>query len=344
MRRRAAPHHRTRRHVPACQAPSALFRVPLIEDWRLEMKKTLLMALTAAALITPLAASAQKIGVAMANSETFLAVLRNGMKDYAESKPGVSLQFTDAENDLAKQMDQIQNLVAQKVDALIVNPVDTDATTKITRMVVKAGIPLVYVNRMPAEKTLPPKVSFVGSNEVDSGTLQMTEVCKQMGGKGNILVMMGQLSNQAATQRTKDIEDVIAKPPCTGIKILQKQSANWLRVEGADLMSNWLSAGMQFDAVVANNDEMAIGAIQALKAANKLGKTMVAGIDATQDGLAAMKAGDLKVTVFQDAFGQGRGAVDTALKIVAGEKVESKVWIPFELVTPANLQTFLSKN
>ena len=197
---------------------------------------------------------------------------------------------------------------------------------------------------MPADKTLPEKVAYVGSNEVDSGTLEMKEVCKLMGGKGNILVMMGELSNQAARQRTQDVEDVIATPECSGIKILDKRTAKWQRTEGNDLMTNWISAGLKFDAVVSNNDEMALGAIQALKASKMLDKTIVAGVDATQDALASMKAGELKVTVFQNAAGQGQGAVDTAMKIIKGEKVPSMVWIPFELVTPANLSQYMSKN
>jgi len=310
------------------------------------MKRILLSLAATAALAAPLASHAEKIGVSMAKfDDNFLTVLRNGMKDHAATLPNVAVQFEDAQNDVGKQLNQIQNFIAQKVDAIIVNPVDTDATPKMTKLAVAAGIPLVYVNRMPADKTLPPKVSFVGSNEVDSGTLQMKEVCKQLNGKGNILVMVGELSNQAARQRTQDIKDVIAKPPCNGIKIVDERTGNWNRTEGTDLMTNWLSAGLKFDAVVSNNDEMAIGAIQALKAAKKMDRTMlVAGIDATQDALSSMKQGELKVTVFQNAAGQGKGAVDTALKIAKGQKVESMVWVPFELVTPANLGQYTSKN
>jgi inositol transport system substrate-binding protein len=110
-------------------------------------------------------------------------------------------------------------------------------------------------------------------------------------------------------------------------------------------MANWLSAGLEFDAVISNNDEMAIGAIQALKSAGRsMDSVVVSGIDATQDALAAMSAGDLDVTVFQNASGQGQGAVDAALKLARGEKVEAKVYVPFELVTPANLANYLKKN
>jgi inositol transport system substrate-binding protein len=302
-----------------------------------------------AAAMTVLMASpalAENIGVSMAKfDDNFLTVLRNGMQDYAATKDGVTLQVEDAQNDVSKQLSQIQNFIAQGVDAIIVNPVDTDATPAMTKLAVAAGVPLVYVNRMPSDNPLPEKVSFVGSNEVDSGTLEMQEVCKLMSGKGNILVLMGELSNQAARQRTQDIHDVIAKPECSGIKIVEEQTGNWDRTQGTDLMTNWISSGVQFDAVVSNNDEMAIGAIQALKAAGyDMNKVIVAGVDATQDALAAMKAGELDVTVFQNAAAQGQGAVDTALKLANGETVESMVWIPFELVTPANMEQYLSKN
>ena len=138
---------------------------------------------------------------------------------------------------------------------------------------------------------------------------------------------------------------MIATPECSFMKIVEEQTANWSRTQGSDLTTNWLSAGLQFDAVVANNDEMAIGAIQAMKAAGMdMKEVLVGGVDATQDALAAMAAGDLDVTVFQNAAGQGKGSVDAALKLVRGEKVETKVYIPFELVTPTNLAGFQTKN
>jgi ribose transport system substrate-binding protein/inositol transport system substrate-binding protein len=145
--------------------------------------------------------------------------------------------------------------------------------------------------------------------------------------------------------RTQDIKDVIATPECSFITIVEEQTANWSRTQGTDLMTNWLSAGVEFDAVIANNDEMAIGAIQALKAAGRAMDTVVVGgVDATADALAAMAAGDMDVTVFQNAAGQGQGAVNAALKLARGEAVEKKVYVPFELVTPANLADYQAKN
>ncbi|WP_428243120.1 sugar ABC transporter substrate-binding protein [Gynuella sp.] len=313
------------------------------------MKKIALAALATTAIATsllagPAYAKELKIGVSMALfDDNFLTVLRKGMENYAD-EAGVSLQVEDAKNEVGQQLNQIQNFIASGVDAIIVNPVDTDATVSMSDDASSAGIPLVYVNRQPINlEMLPDNQAFVASNETDSGTLQTKEVCRLLGGKGKVVVMMGELSNQAAIQRTKDIHDVIATPECSGLEIIEEQTAEWSRTKGNDLMTNWLSAGLKFDAVISNNDEMAIGAIQALKAAGRpMDKVVVAGIDATADALAAMKAGDLDVTVFQDAAGQGKGAIDTAVKLAEGEDVDQKVWVPFKLVVPSNMNEFMN--
>jgi ABC-type sugar transport system substrate-binding protein len=308
--------------------------------------KRILIGLAAATLLSN-AAFAAKIGVSMDKfDDNFLTVLRNGMADYAKTQPGVTVQIEDAKNDVSKQLSQVQNFIANGVTAIIVNPVDTSATAAITKTAAEAGVPLVYVNRLPADiDKLGPKAAFVGSDERDSGTLEFKEICKLLGGKGSILVMEGELSNQAAVQRTADVHDVLKTPDCSGIKIIAEQTANWDRTQAQNLMTNWLSKGLQFDAVVSNNDEMAIGAIQSLKSAGiDVKKSIVGGVDATQDALASMKAGDLKVTVFQDAAGQGKGAVDTALALAAGKTVPKIVNVPFQLVTPADIDKFLKKN
>lgn len=314
------------------------------------MNKFLIAAFASTTLMAS-AASAETIGVSMALfDDNFLTVLRNGMISHAGSLKGVSLQVEDAQNDVGKQLSQVQNFIAAGVDAIIVNPVDTDATVAISQAASAAGIPLVYVNRQPVNvDKLPEKQAFVASDEKQSGTLQTTEVCRLLKASGataaNVVVMMGELSNQAARVRTQDIKDVIATSDCSFMKIVEEQTANWSRTQGADLMTNWLSAGVKFDAVISNNDEMAIGAIQALKASGrKMDSVIVAGIDATQDALAAVAAKDLDVTVFQNAAGQGKGAVDAALKLAKGEKVESKVYVPFELVTLDNLAKYQSRN
>ncbi len=310
------------------------------------MKK--FMITTALAMGIAGSAAAENIGVSMALfDDNFLTVLRNGMQDHANSMEGVTLQIEDAQNDVGKQLNQIQNFVASGVDAIIVNPVDTDATVAMSNAAAEAGIPLVYVNREPVNvDSLPEKQAFVASDEKESGTLQAQEICRLLKeqGKGEgakIVIMRGELSNQAARMRTQDVHDVVATDDCKFMQIVEEQTGMWSRTQGTDLMANWLSAGLEFDAVASNNDEMAIGAIQSLKTAGvSMDDMIVGGIDATADALAAMAAGDLDVTVFQDAAGQGHGAVDAALKLARGESVETKIYVPFQLVTPANLAEF----
>ncbi|MGB8817768.1 MAG: substrate-binding domain-containing protein [Rhizobiaceae bacterium] len=311
--------------------------------------KKILLALAASAVMAG-SAYAGDIGVSMANSDTFLTVLRKGIeKSAADASQPVVIEIAD--DDVNKQLSQVQNFIAAKVDAIIVNAVDTSATAPMTKLANDAGIPIVYVNRQPIDvDALGPKGAFVASNEVDSGTLETLEVCRLLKEAGkteaSILIMVGDLANQAAVQRTKDIHDVNAGAEC-GVKlnVIDEQTAVWDPVKAQDLMTNWIAAGHKPDAVIANNDNMAIGAINAMKAAGwDMKSVIVGGIDATQEALAYMKAGDLDVTVFQDAAGQGGGAVATAVKLAKGEKVDAKVWIPFQLVTPANMETFMTKN
>jgi inositol transport system substrate-binding protein len=252
------------------------------------------------------------------------------------------LQFADAQGDVGRQLSQIQNFVAQDAAAIIVNPTDTSATRNMTKAVRDAGVPLVYVNRRPAEEMLPEGVVFVGSEELQAGTLEMEELARLMNYRGNVAVMVGELASNGAELRTKAVEQVVAKYP--DMKIVEKQVGNFQRERGLDLMNNWLTAGTKIDAVAANNDEMAIGAIMAIRQAGlPAGKILVGGVDATPDALAELEKGTLAVTVFQNARGQAKGAVDAALTLARGEKIDPFVWIPFELVTRDNYKTFLNR-
>ena len=312
------------------------------------MRKTVISAGMLALLGT--GAIAQDIGATISKfDDNWLTVMRNGMTDHAASLDSVNLQMEDALDDVGKQRDQITNFVAAGVDAIIINIVDTSAGATMTEAA--GSTPLVFVNREPDNvDDLPPTQAFVASNEVESGTLSAFQVCLNLRAAGKAggargYLMNGQLSNQAAVQRSKDVHDVIGMDMCNFMTLIDEQTANWNREEAQSLMTNWLSAGEEFDFVLANNDEMAIGAIQAMKAAGlDMADIQVGGVDASQDALIAMQAGDLDVTVFQDAVGQGAGSVDTAIALANGEEVDQKVYIPFKLVTPDNMEEFLAKN
>lgn len=315
-----------------------------------ELKKALLAASVISVVST--AALAENIGVTMASfDDRFLSIILGGMVDYAAALDDVDLHLEDARNDVSRQLGQIEDFIAAGVDAIIVNPADTDATIAMTEAAAAAGVPLVYVNRQPVNlDELPDNQAFVASDERESGTLQTREICRLLieRGKGDgadVVVMMGELSQQAGRQRTQDIHDIIATPECSFMNIVEEQTASWLRTKAAALMADWLSVGVTFDALIANNDEMAIGGIQAMKAAGvSTTAILVGGIDATQDALEAMAAGDLDVTVFQNAVGQGTGSVDAALALARGEAVDQVVFIPFELVVPSNMADYQARN
>ena len=282
-----------------------------------------------------------KIGVAMSQfDDTYLTYMREDMGKKAKDMGGVDLQFVDGRNDVNKQLDQVQELIGKKVDALIVNPVDTAATARITKAATAAGIPLVYVNRRPDDPKLPEGVASVTSDDKEAGRMQMEYLAKKMDSKGSVVILLGELANNSTRDRTEGVKEVLKKYP--DIKITQEQTGAWQRQKGMDLTNDWLTQGRDFNAVIANNDEMAIGAAMALKSAGKKkGDVLVAGVDGTPDGLAAVKNGDLTVSVFQDAKGQGEGAIDAAVKLAKkGTLPQQAIVIPFKLITPENVNTF----
>lgn len=309
------------------------------------MKKFLAgVALTALMATT---AQAETIGVAMSLfDDNYLTVLRNNMERHAGELGGVTVQMEDAQGDVSRQLSQVQNFVAAGVDGIIVMLVDADSGKAISKVAEEAGVPLVFVNMLPSNMPeFPAKQAWVGSNEEQAGNLEATEICKQLGGQGDAVILMGQLGTTGQRGRTKATEEVLAGDACKGIKVLDQQTANWMRTPAMDLMTNWITSGMQPKAVIANNDEMALGAIQALKSAGvSMDDVVIGGVDATQDALAALEAGDLDVTVYQSAKGQGEGALNTVLQIARGEAFEPLVTVPFELVTKENLADYKAKN
>jgi inositol transport system substrate-binding protein len=160
-------------------------------------------------------------------------------------------------------------------------------------------------------------------------------IAGRLNGAGNLVMMHGFMGQAAQIKRAQGARDVLAKYP--GIRLLAEQTAEWDRAKAMTLMENWIQAhGQGIDAVFAQNDEMAMGALIALEQAGMKSKVVVAGVDAISDALRAVKDGRLDATAFQDARGQGGTAVETAVRIVKGEPFEREVFIPFRLVTRAN--------
>ncbi|MFC5757977.1 substrate-binding domain-containing protein [Rhizobium sp. GCM10022189] len=314
------------------------------------MKSFCVAAILAA--LTASAASAETIGVSMQSFDNnFQTLLREGLSARASKAGGVTLQIEDAQTDVSRQLNQVNNFIAAGVDAIIVTLADTSAAPGISEAAEKAGIPLVYLNLQPDNiDRLPAKQAYVGSKETDSGRLGAEAACeilKRNGktGDAQAYILMGDLAHQASRDRTSSVKETLAAGDCKGVTIADEQSAAWTRTNAMDLTTNWITAGRPIDAIFANNDEMAIGAIQALKAAGvSMDSVVVVGIDATQDGLAAMANGDLDVTVFQNARGQSASALDAAVALVRGHSVDKQVMVPFELVTPANMADYAHQN
>ena len=284
-----------------------------------------------------------KIGVAMSNfDDVWLTYVRDAITKWASAHPDVQITIVDGSDDTAKQVGQVENFLAQGMDAVVILPVDTSATGPVTKAVVKAGKPLVYVNRKPTN--LPKGVVYCGSKSIEAGIMNMEELGKCMGGKGNLAVLMGALNHEAAIGRTDGIKQVV-KEKFPDIKIVREQVANWKRAEGKTVMENWLASGQEIDGVASDNDEMALGALQAIKAAGKLGKICVGGTDASHDALESMDKGEMNNTVFQDPVAQGEEGVNAAYLMVKKEPnpkvVDGNIWIPYQKVTKENYKSYM---
>ncbi|WP_457299062.1 substrate-binding domain-containing protein [Phyllobacterium sp. P5_D12] len=310
------------------------------------------LCMAALAVLMASTASAETIGVSMQSFDNnFQTLLREGLSARASEVEGVKLQIEDAQTDVSKQRSQVDNFIASGVDAIILTLADTSAAPGISEAANKAGIPLVYLNLEPDNiDQLPAKQAYVGSKETDSGRLGAEAACELLKKKGKpgdaqVYILMGDLAHQASRDRTSSVKETLASGDCKGVTIADEQTASWTRTNALDLTTNWITAGRPADVIFANNDEMAIGAIQALKAAGlSMDDVIVVGIDATQDALAAMAAGDLDVTVFQNAKAQSASAVDAAVALARGKSIDKEVWVPFELVTPANMSQFAKQN
>ncbi|MDE3812138.1 substrate-binding domain-containing protein [Sinorhizobium meliloti] len=311
--------------------------------------KTSSVAAVLAALMAG-TASAETIGVSMQSFDNnFQTLLREGLDARASKVSGVNLQIEDAQTDISKQRSQMDNFIASGVDAIIMTLADTSAAPGISEAASKAGIPLLNLEPENLDR-LPEKQVYVGSKETDSGRLGAEaayELLKKNGkmSDAQAYILMGDLAHQASRDRTASVKETLVQGDCKGVTIADEQSAAWTRTNAMDLTTNWVTAGRPIDVIFANNDEMAIGAIQALKAAGmSMGDVIVVGIDATQDALATMAAGDPDVTVFQNAKGQSASAVDAAVALARGKSVDREVWVPFELVTPENMDQYSQKN
>jgi inositol transport system substrate-binding protein len=297
-------------------------------------------------LFSAFSVAESRIGISMAAyDDYFLTMLRDSIANEAQELDGITLSFTDAQVDADRQMAQVDDFIKNKYAAIIVNPVDVSGsyTETMSQKTRQAGIPLIFVNRKP-DILMGNGVYYVGSDSYLSGKLQMDYLAKTNRGKGEIVILVGTTGSGVARDRTQAVKDVIAKYP--QMHLVDEQVANFNRTDGETVMNHWIQEGKQFNIVVANNDEMALGALIAMKKAGiSPKKIQVIGIDATPDALYSMYQNELHATVFQNAVEQGKLALKTAVTLAMGKnnKLPSEILIPYQLVTPANYRMYLNK-
>ncbi len=276
------------------------------------------------------------IGITLQDlSNEWIAMLKDAiLKRQKDLYPYVQLIINDAQGDAAKQDAQMNSFISQKVDAIITCPRDANACIPGIQAAVEAGIPVITLS---ADAAQPVGQVWIGSSNPYGGRIEMQWVIDKLGGKGNIAILRGPIGAVAEIGRYQGYKEVLDKYP--NVKVVFDQTGNWSREQGLSIMENWLQTGTKIDAVVAQNDEMVLGALKAVEDAGKQDEIIMAGLDAIPDALQAVQDGRLDLTVFQDSIGQAYGSLDMAVKAAKGEKIQ-ETDIPFELVTKDNVADY----
>lgn len=267
----------------------------------------------------------------------FCMRMDNAAQKWAEEN-GVKYKSYDGNNDAATQLSQVETMIADGVDAIILNPQDADACSACVDAADEAGIPIIGVNTMVNNDKL---TAYMGSQDVSAGEDIMKYMIDYMKKDAfNIVVIEGPMGQSAQLQRMEGIENVLKDYP--DIQILAQNTANWSRSEAMTLMETWITTyGDDIDAVVSENDEMALGAREAIEAQSM--DIPCIGIDGITDAVVAVESGKMIASDFQNAEGQITGALETAVKCVNNEDYEKELWIPFEMITPDNYKDYQSK-
>lgn len=309
------------------------------------MKKAVLSLFCAGTMLAAQSAYAKEIiiGVQLFSfADKFQTYLQDEIRKFDNAHNDVSFRFADANNDPARLLNDAETFIDQKVDALLVVPTDQKIIKALGRKAQKAGIPLIILNRRPIPEDMQYVTSYVGSDEIEGGRIQGNFIAETLKGKPvNSVILMGTLGLDATIARTQGNKEVFAKYP--NIKVLSEQEAKWDRAKGLEVAENLLAAHKNINVIVSNNDEMAIGAVLAVR---KLGikdeDLMIVGLDATPDALEYLGKG-LDATVYQSAVGQGSEGAKIAYAAAKGEKVPQIHYVPFELVTPDKKEEYQAK-
>ncbi|RCW47992.1 ribose-binding protein [Paenibacillus prosopidis] len=256
----------------------------------------------------------------------FFVTLKEGAEK-AAAEAGAELIVVDAQDDTAKQISGIEDLIQKKVDVILINPTDGDAVVTAVEAANDANIPVITVDRAANGGTV---VSHIASDNVKGGQMAGDYILEALGGKGNIVELQGTAGTSAARDRGEGFHKAVDGKD--GVKVVASQPADFDRAKGLSVMENILQSNGDIQAVFAHNDEMALGALQAIEAAGKT-DIIVVGFDATADAVTAVNAGTLAATVAQKPEAIGQKAIETAVKVAGGETVETAIPVELELVT-----------
>ena len=287
------------------------------------------------------AANAKKrpvIGCTVYYMTEFVTLMAEGIKAEAAER-GADLVLLDANNDAQRQISQIENLIAQKVDVLLVAAVDSDAIVPALDLARRANIPLVGLNMLINTTE---EYYYSGPNDVQAGELEAQRLIDLIGGKGEIAILEGPIGQSAQIQRLEGNKNILAKYP--NVKVIAQQTANWSRAEALSLVENWIQAFPELDGIIGHNDEMALGAIQALEAKGIKNRIPVTGVDAIKDGCIAIRDGRFEMTVFQDAEEEGRLGVRICMDILEGKPPAKKInFIEMKVIDKSNVDELIAR-
>ncbi|WP_025026315.1 ribose ABC transporter substrate-binding protein RbsB [Caldalkalibacillus mannanilyticus] len=253
----------------------------------------------------------------------FFVTLKEGA-EAAAAEQGIKLIVVDAQNDPAKQVSDIEDLLQQKVNMLLINPTDGGAIVSAIKSANAANIPVITVDRGAEGGEV---LAHVASDNVAGGLLAGEYILELLGDKGNIVELQGIPGTSAARDRGEGFNQAMEGQDVT---IIASQPADFDRSKGLTVMENILQANSEVDAVFAHNDEMALGALQAIEASGR--EVIVVGFDATEDAVKAVQDGKLAATVAQNPSLIGKIAVETAMKALKGEAVDSTIPVELDLV------------
>ncbi|BCZ90660.1 MULTISPECIES: D-ribose ABC transporter substrate-binding protein [Thermus] len=259
----------------------------------------------------------------------FFVALRDGALQAAQ-KAGIQLVVLDAQDRVDKQVADIEDLIQRRVRVLLVNPTDSAAVVPAIQRANQAGIPVITVDRAASGG----KVAYhIASDNVAGGRMAAEFICNLLKGRGKVVELEGIPGTSAARDRGQGFNAYL-KEKCPGVTVVARQTANFDRAQGLSVMENILQAQRDIDAVFAHNDEMALGALQAIKASGR--KIPVVGFDATPDAVKAVEACEMAATVAQQPAEMGRFAVEKAVELIRGAKAPAQtqfIPVPLKLVT-----------